>query len=400
METRNARPMSESSFNLPMWLWVGCLIAVVAGVIALALAFHSSAREGWLWLIVDFVVFLGIANGAIGWAAVFRVAQTRWAGAVNRLGHAMIFYMPLLFGVLIALLIGVEKFVPWVEHPIPEKAAWLNVPFFRIREVVSLGLLWILFGGMVSRSLTLDAKTRSGERIASEEHYRLTAISVTSVIWYTIAASIVSYDFIMSLSPKWVSTMFAPYFWVTNLYMGMAFLILSASLLRNVTGARDYLGPEQFHDMGNLLLGFSLFSMGLFFAQYLTIWYENLPEETHFLVLRYDKSSWMWLGWAAFIIGYGIPFLLLQSRHLKKSSGLSIIPAVLVLIGVSLERYVLIVPSVQPGHLAIYPLGAFGALAFLGALVLTFCIFLRRYPPISSADVALKESDMVLEVLQ
>jgi len=83
--------------------------------------------------------------------------------------------------------------------------------------------------------------------------------------------------------------------------------------------------------------------MGLFFAQYLTIWYENLPDETPFIIMRYGigKSPWGWMGWAAFIIGYAIPFIVLQSRKVKQTPRLVAPIAIVILLGVSLERYVL-----------------------------------------------------------
>ena len=80
--------------------------------------FAVSPRDAWVWLVVDFVIFAGLANGVILWAAAFRVAQARWTGAVNRLGHSVILFTPILFLVLIALLTGVKHYAVWVEHPI------------------------------------------------------------------------------------------------------------------------------------------------------------------------------------------------------------------------------------------------------------------------------------------
>ena len=390
---------TQSSFKIPACVWAACLACIAIGVGAFALGFAASPRETWLWLVVDFVIFFGLANGVLLWAAVFRMTQTRWTGAINRLGHSVLPFAGLLFFVLIALLYGVRNYAVWLDHPIPEKAAWLNVPFMAVRDIVCFAVLWAACLLLVRWSLAVDAGVSRGEGVSGKQHYRLTAMATAAVLCYVLAGTIVSYDFIMSLSPEWASTMFAPYFWITSLYAGMAVLIIVSAVLRKALSVERFLQTQQFHDMGNLLLGFSLFSMGLFFAQYLTIWYENLPEEAHFILLRYGTGIWQVSGWGALIVGYAIPFVLLQSVRLKKNPVLSSLAAVLVIVGVGWERYVLVVPSVEPDKLMIYPVAILGILAFVGAFVLGICVFLSRYQPVSAAEVALRQSDMKLEVL-
>ena len=375
------------------------MVAIALGVIGFVLGFATRPRETWIWLVVYFVIYMGLANGMLIWSAAFRVAQTRWTPAVNRIGHSALYFTPILFGMLVALLFGARYYEPWIDHPVRETAAWLNLPFMAARDIVSLVILWALCFYMVRWTLAVDARLMRGQDVTGQDQYRLTAIGTAVVMVYTVAGSVIAFDFIMSLAPAWASTMFALYYWTTSLYAGMALLIILSALMKRALGAERFLQPQQFHDMGNLLLGFSLFSMGLFFAQYLTIWYENLPEETFFMIVRYYRGIWMCPAWAAFFIGYAIPFVLLQSRTLKRSPRLCSIAAALVIIGVALERYVLVVPSVSPGTLLLAPAGLLGVLGFSGLFVLAITSFLAKYSPVSSADVALKRSDMKLEIL-
>jgi Ni/Fe-hydrogenase subunit HybB-like protein len=343
----------------------------------------------WLWLLVAFTISTGIANGMLAWAAALRVAQARWAASVTRIGATAIAFVPVSAAVLVVLLIGVRAYAPWVGHPVAEKAAWLNIQFFVIREIVLLGVFWGLCFLMIRWGLIADAKSGRGEEITGSDHHRLNIVACAAIVMYAIASSVVSYDFIMSLSPEWTSTVFAPYFFCTNLYAGMAMIIFLAAWLRRPLGLEKHLGPAQFHDMGNLLLAFSLFDMGLFFAQYLTIWYENLPEETSFIILRYYRGSWPYIGWTAFLLGYAIPFIFLQSRKLKENHRLLAPVAFMALVGVALERYVLIAPSFYPAR----PYIDFGIVlipvAFIVLLILAVFVFFRRYSPVSSADEAL-----------
>lgn len=381
-------------------VWILAGVSILIGLAALIIGFAVAPLDTWLWLVVWFLIFQGLAQGVLVWAAAFRVAQARWTPVINRLGHSAIFYLPISYIVLIMLLAGVRVYVPWVTQPVPEKAAWLNVPFMVIRNLVMLAFLFVLDFFLVRWSLSVDARTRTGQKPTEKDQYRLTAIGVAILMTYTVTSSIIAYDFMMSLTPEWISTMFAPYFWITNAYAALGVLVIMAYFLRRPLGVVRYFENSQFNDLGNLMLGFSLFSMGLFFAQYLTIWYGNLPQETRFIILRYYKGQgWPYLGWTAFFLGYAIPFILLQSRTIKhKPAWLSLVSA-MVIIGVSLERYVLVVPSVLPLKLGLSPAPAFMGLAFLGVFVLAVVLFLSRYPSISTAEEALREIEPELEAI-
>ncbi|MCE5197432.1 MAG: hypothetical protein ABFD54_00665 [Armatimonadota bacterium] len=364
---------------------------VLLGILGVVVGFVLSPLEEWLWLLVGFVVFVGIANGMLAWAAIFRVAQARWTPVIIRIAQSALAFMPVMGIVLIALLAGVSGYMPWVAHSVRGKGAWLNVLFLVVREVLSLGVFWVLCWLMVRWNLIADEKVNSGEEITEREHFRMNAISVAVVMWYAVASTLVSWDFIMSLSPEWVSTMFAPYYFCTNIFAAMGVMIIASAVLRKIPDTQPHLKPGQFNDMGNLMLAFALFDMGLFFAQYLTIWYENLPEETPFLLIRYMYGPWPVLGWMAFAIAYAIPFVLLQSRIIKMNAKPASGVAVLALLGFMLERYVLVVPSLRPDKLMIAPVGVLTLLGFIGALALSMAWFLGRCPLISGAQAVLAE---------
>lgn len=372
--------------KIPAWLIIPCAAGIIAGAIGLAITFATSPRQGWMWLVVNFVIYWGAASGILSWAAAFRVAQARWTSAVNRLAHSALSFMPVLVILLVVLIVGARAYMPWVEHPVRGKEAWLNVPAFAVREIIAALLFWTACWLLVRWSLAADAKSE----ITDRDHHRINVVAVIAVAAYAITATIIAWDFIMSLSPMWTSTMFSVYYFTTSSYMGLAALVLMATGFRKPLGIEDKLKPNQFHDMGNLLLAFSLFNMGLFFAQYLTIWYENLPDESAFLIVRYVNGEWAPFAWAAFIIGYAIPFLLLQSRKIKLTPWLLCIVAASIELGVGMERFVLVAPSLER-KLIVAPFGALSLLGFFGAFLLCRTAFLARYSPISKADEVLAE---------
>lgn len=377
-----------------------CAAAIAIGCAGLAAGFAFGPRlDAWLWLVIGFLVFGGIAQGLLVWAAVFRTAQARWTAVVNRLGHSAVGFLPVSLVTLAALLAGAREYIPWITEPISEKQAWLNAGFLTARQLVLAVLLSVLSFFMVRRSLAADAKASRGETITQRDHYNLTAISISVAITYAVAFTIVSYDFVMSLDPTWMSTMFGPYYFVTNLYVSLGALIIMAAVARRSPGVERHTQPQQFQDLGNLMLAFSLFGMGLFFAQYLTTWYANLPWETGFLILRYYRGEWPALGWTAFAVGYAIPFALLQSRKVKRTPALAAPVASIAILGVALERYVLVVPSLKPDDLALAPPPGLVMLAFSGALISAIGMFRRKYPSVSAADEALGRHEPLAEAL-
>lgn len=383
----------RSLYKPPTALVLLALAFIFVGMLGLVVSFALAPRDSWIWLDVLFVIFGGIANGVLVWTAVFRTAQAKWTFAINRVAQSVVFYIPLLAIVLFVLLGGIPNFEPWVAHPDPKKAAWLSIPAMVIRDIVALGALWLMYFLIARWSLVADDKVRNGEEIARSDHFRLNALSTTTILTYSVSVSIVTFDYIMSLWPSWVSTMFAPYIFTTNAYIGMAVLVILCALLRRPLGVEKLIGCEQFHDMGNLMLGFSLLNMGFFFAQYLTIWYENLPEEAPFLIVRYLNGPWSYIGWASFIIAYALPFVLLQSRMIKMSAKAMTAVSSLAIFGFALERYVLVVPSLRLTHLMIFPVGVLGMFLFIGAFIIAVISFLSRYSPISAADEVLKEAN-------
>lgn len=378
-------------YRPPAWLVTASVVGIVIGLVGLAAGFVASPRDTWLWLVIHFLVFSGIATGMLAWAAAFRIAQARWTSAINRLGHSTLAFAPFLFVALTVLLAGLASWAPWVTHPVHGKTAWLNTRFMTCREIALFAGLWVLYFLIVKWSLIADARARRGADITGQDHSRLNALAVGAVAVFAIASTIVSYDFIMALAPEWVSTMFGPYYFCTNLQAALAAYILMAGFLRKPLGVEGLTKPQQFKDIGNLMLAFSLFNMGLFFAQYLTIWYGNLPEETHFLILRYSHGPWPNLGWTAFALAYGLPFVVMQSRFVKEHYQLSGPVAIIAILGFALERYVLVVPSIHPIRTMLHPAGGLAVFAFLGAFVLATTWFLSRYSPISAADEALKQ---------
>ncbi|MGC8494563.1 MAG: hypothetical protein ACP5SH_22805 [Syntrophobacteraceae bacterium] len=279
----------------------------------------------------------------------------------------------------------------------PQKALYLNVPFFFGREG-GLTLLLILSAfAIIYFSLKGDIEIVRNGGIPEEKTARLWKAQFGASILYTglyvLIMTIISWDLVMSLSPKWVSTLFGPYFFTGCLYTAIAALAVSAGLAFYKTPLGRHVKPEHFHSLGMTLFGFLMVFGDFFFSQYLLIWYGNKPDETKFLITRFRFAPWEGISIAAGLLTLLFPFVVLLSREVKFKPYALAAVALFIMTGMWLEKYVLIVPSLR--HSGGVPLGwleALVTLGFLGLMGLCMLIFLRSYPLLPLSDPLLEKS--------
>lgn len=328
----------------------GILVAIGGGAFALAFVVGAPLRA-WEAFLVNLLFWLGIAQGGIIVSASFYLTEARWGGAaLYRLAEAFAGFLPLGFLLFWVIFPGRAAIFPWIAHPIPEKAAWLNVPFLFARDGGGLLLMTLL-------SLWFVRASRRPESVQWAETYSTIArpplsimvLAPAVIIAYVVIYSVLAFDLVMSLSPRWYSTLFGVYFFALAYWSALAAMGLLAVL--GWRPARHDTAAERggvLHDLGKLVFAFSIFWAYLLWSQYLPIWYAALPEETFFVVPRVHRLPWGLLGWTALVLIWAIPFVVLLGRRAKRTPAILGCVCGLGLIGVWIERYVLVTPSLSP----------------------------------------------------
>ncbi len=340
---------------------VGRRGAAVAGgaVVAGAAAFLSGLGGGrspgtYGTLIASWMFFAGGALGAVAFGAMFRIIPARWARALVALGRAPVVFAPVALALLVVVLAGAET-APWVAG----SRGWLAPPVLVAREIVLgtvlFGAAWVWFG----------PRSRPPAELAL-------ASAVTFLIGYTIVLSIWAFDFVLGPDPVFGSTVIGPFVFVSTFLAGADLLVLLGL-------ARGELSPSDRSDAVALLLAVTVFWSYLFAAQFLTIWFGNLPDETGFL-LRRMQGGWGWAGLTMLMLVFAAPFAALL--HPVGKSSPRALAAVLVgqLVGIWLVFQILVVPSLSSGDalLPIHPRALLVALGLLGAFVLSVAPAIRH----------------------
>jgi len=409
--------------DLPMGLVGLCGLLLAVGLVAFAAGLATDPATAWLAFHVNFLYFATLAQGGLCLACAFVIIGAKWAGPVRYVAAGLASWVPVTFVLGIVGILGREYiFENWIHGAPPPRENWLTPQRVYTTDLAVLGVLAILslvflrtmfrpaLHGAAERATrakglfarwTRNWKGEEAEREASDNRLRVLAPIIC--LLYVFGYSVVSFDQVMSLTPTWFSNIFGWYFTWGGFLCGVAATSLISVLLRRSPDWERQVTSPRMHDLGKMLFAFSIFWMYLFFAQYIVIWYGNLPEETQFFQLRLgsqflqDTWHWSWtrldepyvkLSLAAWVGCWIVPFWVLLGQAPKRTPSILGGVAAVVLLGFWLERNALVWPSLVPDDGAAW-FGAIQvgvALGFFGAFSLVYLVFSRIFPTLPLPD--------------
>jgi len=388
--------------QLPKWSIVLLLVLVIIGIATFVARILSPDPGGaWQIYLVNFLFWTGVAQAGIIFSCVLRITNARWGRPLLRISEGFGSFIPVSFILLIILFLGRDHILPYAtEHYHHPKEIWLNIPFVILRDLGGFFILIILSMFYVYYSLRQDlggigdklsgisawvASGWNGDEERSAIWNKIKKLAPAVVLVYVTVFSLFAWDLMMSLDPEWFSTLFGPFYFVGSLVAAVGGTIIISSFVRKFTGLHDYITINQYHDMGKLLLGLSMFWVYLFFSQYLPIWYANMPEEAGFVYNRVRVEPFETFGWVVLSSCFIFPFITLLSRTHKIVIPILVFIATVSFTGFWLEKYYLVVPSFTP-DINIGIVQILITLGFLAGFLLTFSLFLRAFPIIPFGD--------------
>jgi hypothetical protein len=406
--------------ELPGVLVGACGVLIAIGVIALAAGvLGDDPATAWRAFHVNTLYFGILAQGALCLACALVIIGARWAGPIRHVAEALSAWVPISFVLfLFGNWFGAEHIhTNWIHGAPPGRAGWLNfgrvfatdaVVLF-VGAALTLTYLRLSFrpalGGAAERATrakgmfqSWTANWRGDEQEWEHSAQKLRVLAPVICLVYVFGYTFIAFDQVMSLTPTWFSNIFGWYVLWGGFLSGIAATALVCVILRATAPGWDVeITKPRMHDLGKMIFAFSIFWMYLFFAQYIVIWYGNLPEETQFFQARlgsqFLQDSWhvVWtyfdepyvkVALAAWLGCWLTPFWVLLGQAPKKTPAILGSVAFIVLCGFWLERNMLVWPSLVPGDGMSWagPVQFGIALGFLGGFVLTFLVFSRVFP--------------------
>lgn len=328
---------------------VAVLLAGSMGAAAVSLSRWAADPKRWLYsYLTAFVFVLTISIGALAWLMLQHLTRAVWSVVLRRIFENLARPIPWLVLGFIPIALYLPQIYEWAEPgraasdpALARKMAWLNPAFFNIRAAVYLGTWAILATLLVRISARQD---QTADPLSSG---RMRAISSWGLALLGLTSSYAGFDWLMSLSPHWASSIYGVYFWACSLVSAMAAAIVLTLALRGSGRLGRTVTTEHLHDMGKLLFGFVVFWTYIAFSQYFLIWCANFPEETRWYITR-RSGSWNTLSWALCIGHFAMPFFLLLFRPIRRDIFWLGFLAAWILVFHYLDIYWLIMPALYP----------------------------------------------------
>ena len=324
-----------------------------------------------------YIFWIGIPVGALALLMLHHLVGGRWGFMIQRVLEAAIQTLPLMALLFIPLLFGLADLYPWAQTEVvaadpllQQKAAYLNIPFF-IARAVAYFAVWIVLGRLlVTWSLQQD-RTADGALTL-----RLQRLSGPGLVLYGLTVTFAAIDWMMSLEPKWYSTIFGMIFMVSFGLAALALAILATRFLESQKPLAQVISPDRWHDLGNLLLALVMFWAYLQFSQFLLIWSENLTEEIPWYLHRIG-GGWEWVALALILFLFALPFILLLSRTTKRSARMLSQVAAAILFMHWLDILWIVAPSFYPARFHLHWLDIVAPVGIGGLWLAAFIGYLK-----------------------
>lgn len=323
------------------------MIGGVAGILAIIGAFLSP-DQFFRAYVMGFMWILGLALGSLVLLMIGHMSGGNWWMLSRRIWEAASRTLPLVAILYIPILIGIPRLYAWAhadivkgDHTMEAKALYLNVPFFIVRAVIYfaiwLGLMFLLNRWSAQQDVDPDPNIWR----------RMKALSGVGLILYAFTITFASVDWIMSMDAHWYSTIYGMLFMDGHMLSALCLAIVCLVVLAKYPPMAELVTPDRLHDLGKLMLAFVMIYAYFSFSQWLIIWMANLPEEIAWYLDRI-KGGWQVVALTLVVLHFALPFALLLSRNLKRTSRL--VPLSLLLIFIRLvDVYWLVAPNPFPG---------------------------------------------------
>jgi len=260
---------------------------------------------------VSTMFYFLLTMGAGSFLAIQYVVGAKWIVAARRVPESIASFAPV-GGVLLllVLLLGASTLYPWAapdrSYPYEGtvKASYLSLTSHYIRMTIYVGLLSVM------TFLLVRGSNPSTERRADVFKAKRLKLAIIYLIIFTFVSSFLAWEGLMSLEPKWFSSIFGVYIFAGAFLSALALMMLMSFGLRSRV-PQLIAKNRQMYDLGTYVMGFSVFWIYIAFSQFMIIWYANIPDEIAFYLRRYEGT---WLFWSLLLptLKWLIPFFLLM----------------------------------------------------------------------------------------
>jgi hypothetical protein len=360
------------------------LLLLVAGIFVQ----HADNHQWWGNVLVNGTFFIGLAGFAALLVAVHTLADSGWHVQIQRIPEALGSFLPIGGLLMLLILPGIHSIYHWT-HPgddalLQWKTPWLNIPFFSIRTLLYITLWTAVFMRLRKVSLQFSGS------YDVDTYRRFKKASGIFAVLFVASFYVSAWDWLMSVDPHWFSTIYS-FLTIAGILLGAIAFTAILLFVLNKMGYFIGVGKNVYSDLGTYLFSFSIVWGYLFGAQYLLIWYSNIPEETVYYTQRFEQYSTIMT--LVVIMNFAVPFLALLSRGMRRNPQWVAIVSMVIVAGQWLNVYFMVMPGVTGKAVTFGPIEIGMAMVYLALFLFVFFKSLSKAPLVVDGHPFLVESE-------
>ncbi len=305
-------------------------------------------------LLYNSYFFFTLSALAIIFIVMNQLSNAGWYVAVRRIFEAISEFMPigaiLVFVVVfLSLIVFHGGIYHWAHDgvmemdPLLAKKTWyLNKPFFLIRIALFSGF-WVWAASMIRKYSRQEDQLSTGltDTTFFDKTFRISALFM---IVFGFTFSMYAWDITMSVDSHWYSTIFTIYNFASAWTSAMTVAYLLTWYLRKNGYLAGIVTDEHMHDLGKWVFAVSMFWAYMWVAQFILIWYANIPEEVAYYFPRM-YGSYAFSFYINIVLNFILPFFLFMRRGAKRSFNVGAVMGALILIGHWNDMYLMVMPG-------------------------------------------------------
>jgi hypothetical protein len=362
-------------------------IAGIVGLVGLAVTVfgffgEGTREEAYHSYLAAFAYFFAIAVGGLIFLMILHATHAVWPTVLRRAVEAVPAALPIFVLLFIPVLTGMSVLFKWtnpeanftpleLHHFHGSKSLYLNTTFFYVRQVIYFAVMLFVSWRLLGFSRRLDDEG-GHELIARSRRFASGAIPFVG-----LALTWASFDWLMSLTPFWQSTIYGVYYFAGGFLCSIALVTLFCVAER---GDRNHFGhwltAHHHHNLGKLMLAFTAFWAYIGFSQFMLVWIANLPEEVPYFWVRI-RTDWRPISQFLIFGHFALPFALLLPRTTKLIPRYLGAVAVWILFVGAVDVWWLVMPAIHPDgpHLSLF---TFSSYLGVGGIAVAFGLWRAR----------------------
>lgn len=364
---------------------------VLLGLAASAAGYFVDSAQFFRSWLVAFTSCTFIGLGALFFVMVQYLTGSAWSVTIRRFMESLSIMLPVGALLFLPVAFGVNSLYEWADltkaaaDPVlSKKMSYLNGQWFMIRAAIFFAI-WSLWSIRIFRNSVKQDSTKSIAQMHIASSW-----SAPGILVVFLSGTLASFDWLMSLQPKWYSTIFGIYALSGGAWAFMAVLVLICLGFRNAGFLKNTITEEHYHDLGKWLFALTVFWTYIAFSQYLLIWYANIPEETIWYKQRFT-GSWMILAGVEVFGHFLIPFFLLLNRSIKRNYAVLTFAAIWILAVHYLDHYWIVMPVFAKQGIAASWMDLACLVAVASVYALAFWFGLRKKSLVCVGDLRFEQ---------